>query len=297
MATSIQSGLKAALLGICINAALAIIKIAAGYFGNAYALIADGIESTADILSSLIVWVGLSIANKPADTDHPYGHGKAESIASLIVSLMLLGAAILIAEQSVKEIRTPHHAPKPFTLVVLLVVVPLKLWLGKKVESTGKDIGSNALQADALHHHSDALTSAAAFVGISIALIGGPGYESADDWGALAACGVIVWNALRLLKTAVDDIMDAAVPHETVRRVRETAAKVEGVRAIEKSRIRKVGLHLAVDIHVIVDGNMSVRDGHRIAHMVKDRLLTSQIGISDVTVHIEPDEAESTLPR
>jgi len=273
-----------------INALLAGVKIAAGVLGNSYVLIADGIESTADIFSSVVVWGGLRVAVIPADENHPFGHGKAESVASVFVSLLLLGAALLIAVQSVHEILTPHRSPAWFTLPVLFAVIVIKETLFRLAFRAGSSIESTALKSDAWHHRSDALTSAAAFVGISISLVGGPGYESADDWAALIACGIITWNGLRLLRVALDEVMDAAVSPEVVAGVRKLAADVEGVIAIEKCRIRKSGLHLAVDIHVVVDGGLTVRRGHDIAHQVKDRLLQSQLRINDVTVHIEPDK-------
>jgi cation diffusion facilitator family transporter len=287
--SSVETGLRLSRLALVINAFLAGVKIAAGVLGNSYVLIADGIESTADIFSSVVVWGGLRVAVIPADENHPFGHGKAESVASVFVSLLLLGAALLIAIQSVHEILTPHRSPAWFTLPVLFAVIVIKETLFRLAFRAGSSLESTALKSDAWHHRSDALTSAAAFVGISIALIGGPGYESADDWAALIACGIITWNGLRLLRVALDEVMDAAVSPEVVAGVRKLAADVAGVIAIEKCRIRKSGLHLAVDIHVVVGGGLTVRRGHDIAHQVKDRLLQSQFRINDVTVHIEPD--------
>ena len=287
MAT-VETGLRIAKLALLVNALLAVGKIATGILGNSYVLIADGIESTADIFSSVVVWGGLRVSVLPADENHPFGHGKAEPVASIIVSMILLAAALLIAVQSVHEILTPHHPPAWYTLPVLVVVVLVKETLFRAAFRTGRSLESTALKSDAWHHRSDALTSAAALIGISIALIGGKGYESADDWAALLACGVISWNGLRLLRSALDELMDASVSPEVVAQVRELAATVEGVAGIDKCRIRKSGLHLALDIHVVVDGALTVRRGHEIAHLVKDRLLASQHRINDVTVHIEP---------
>jgi len=287
MAT-VETGLRIAKLALLVNAVLAVGKIATGILGNSYVLIADGIESTADIFSSVVVWGGLRVSVLPADENHPFGHGKAEPVAGIIVSMILLAAALLIAVQSVREILTPHHPPAWYTLPVLVVVVLVKETLFRAAFRTGRSLESTALKSDAWHHRSDALTSAAALIGISIALIGGKGYESADDWAALLACGVISWNGLRLLRSALDELMDASVSPEVVAQVRELAATVEGVAAIDKCRIRKSGLHLALDIHVVVDGDLTVRHGHEIAHLVKDRLLASQHRINDVTVHIEP---------
>lgn len=287
MAT-IETGLRLSKLALLVNAGLASIKIAGGIIGHSYVLIADGIESTADIFSSFVVWSGLRVSAIPPDDDHPYGHGKAEPIASVVVSLILLGAAFLIAVQSVREILTPHQAPGWFTLPLLLVVILVKELMYRYAFKTGRLLESTALKGDAWHHRSDALTSAAAFVGIAIALIGGPGYESADDWAALAACGVIVWNGLRLLRDALNEVMDASVSAEVVSAVRSLASGVDGVVAIDKCRVRKVGLHLALDIHVVVRGELTVREGHDIAHAVKDCLVRSPHRINDVTVHIEP---------
>ena len=291
------SGFFVSKLAILLNTVLASGKIVAGVFGNSYALVADGIESCADIFSSVIVWGGLRVAVKPADADHPFGHGRAEAIAAVLVAVMLVAAAFLIMIQSVREILTPHHAPAPFTLAVLVLVVLIKETMFRYAMRVGTTIESTAIKGDAWHHRTDALTSAAAFVGISIALIGGPGYESADDWAALVASGVIAWNGTRLLWAGLNEIMDVSVSQEIVQQVETTAMKVPGVMSVEKCRIRKLGLHLAMDIHVRVDGDLSVRDGHEIAHRVKDELLASQHRINDVTIHIEPDDIEELKRR
>src|SRR5262249_3194335 len=182
---------RAPLVGIAVNASLAAVKIIAGTFGNSYALIADGIESTADIVTSLIVWGGLQVAARPADEEHPYGYGKAESLAGIVGAIALLAAAVTIAVHSYYEIITPHHLPHWSTLAVLAGVIAIKLALGRWVSMIGDELGSTALASDAWHHRSDALTSVAAFIGISIGLVGGPGYEPADDYAALVACVVI----------------------------------------------------------------------------------------------------------
>jgi len=280
--------LRATVLGIIINAVLAITKIVAGFVGNAYALIADGVESMMDIFSSGVIWGGLKIAAAPPDHDHPYGHGKAEAIAAAVVALALLTTAAVLAFNSVREILTPHHAPAPFTLVVLIGVIVVKESLFRFVFKVGAVAGSTAVKVDAWHHRSDALTSLAAFIGISISLIAGEGYESADDWAALLACGIIAWNGTHFLRKALEEIMDTAPPQEIVAQIRSRAQSIAGVLAIEKCYIRKSGMFYFVDIHVIVDGKISVRDGHQIAHQVKDALRASPLRISDVLVHIEP---------
>lgn len=283
------TGQRFALQGMLVNAVLAVIKITAGVFGNAYALIADGVESMLDIGSSLVIWSGLKFAAKPPDKDHPYGHGKAEPIAAVIVALVVLATAAGLAIQSIQEIRAPHQAtPKTFTLVVLLGVVVVKEFLFRRVVQLGDDVSSTALKTEAWHHRSDAITSIAAFIGISIALIGGKGYEIADKCAALVACVVIATNGVLLLIPAFLEIMDTAPAGNVSRAIRETARTVPGVREIDKCHVRKMGLEYYVDIHVLVDGELSVREGHAIAHDVKDRLRSEHLAVRDVLVHIEP---------
>jgi cation diffusion facilitator family transporter len=292
-----REGVRAACTGVVINASLATIKIITGIFGHSQALIADGIESLTDIASSLVVLGGLHLSSRPADHRHPYGHGKAEPLAGIVVSLLLLGAAGWIAWQSLHEIRNPHEPPAWFTLPVLALVILIKTLLARRVLSVGHHLGSTALEGDAWHHRSDALTSGAAFVGITVALLAGPQFAAADDWAALLACSIIVFNGVRLLQRCTDELMDASPSDTFVSQVRELAAHVDGVRAIEKCRIRKSGLEWTMDIHVVVHGDLSVRQGHIIAHEVKDRLLTAHLRIVDVTVHIEPHDATHAPQR
>jgi cation diffusion facilitator family transporter len=286
--TKTNRGIKVVLLGIIVNALLAIIKIAAGVIGTSYALIADGIESTTDIFSSIIVWSGLKIAAIPPDKNHPYGHGKAEALAALTVALFLLGAAIVIIINSVHEILVPHHAPAPFTLIVLVGVIVTKELLFRTVFKVGNDISSTAVKTDAWHHRSDAITSAAAFIGISIALIMGPGYESADDYGALVASALIIFNAARMLKYSLSDIMDASPPEDLKEKVIETALSVDGVYGVNNLKIRKSGLAYLVDLDIQVRGDISVVEGHDISDLISQKLIASNLSISEVMVHAEP---------
>jgi cation diffusion facilitator family transporter len=287
--TPIEKGIRSTVIGIVVNAVLAVMKGIAGYVGNSYALIADAIESTSDIVSSIIVAGGLRIASKPRDRNHPYGHGKAEPIAAMIVALSLFGAAITIIVQSIHEIITPHHAPAPFTLAVLIVVVAVKESLFRYVFRVAVDVQSTAVRTDAWHHRSDAITSAAAFIGISVALIGGSGYESADDWAALFASVIIIYNAYTLFRPALDEVMDAAPPSNIEEEVRKTALSVPGVVGLDKCYVRKMGLEYFVDLHVVVNGSQTVREGHFIGHTVKDAVCASNPRIADVLIHIEPD--------
>lgn len=282
-----QTGTRVALFGMIVNFIFATAKILGGFFGNAYVLIADGIESGMDVASSFVIWGGLKVAARPPDATHPYGHGKAEPIAAIIVAVGVLAAAIGLAVQSMREIFLPHHAPAPYTLVILIVVIIVKETLFRYVNRIGRDVESTAVQTDAWHHRSDALTSAAAFIGISVALIGGKRWQSADDWAALFACAVIAANGIRLLRPAFYEIMDTA-PRKIVKSVCSVASSVRGVLEVEKCRARKMGLDFYVDLHVGVDGNMSVHEGHEIAHRVKSAIQQSDSRIADVLVHIEP---------
>ncbi len=290
-AGNLQSGARVALIGMGANAVLATAKILAGALGHSYVLIADGIESALDIAGSAIIWGGLKFAARPPDETHPYGHGKAEPLAAILVSLGVIAAAALIAKRSVHEIFQPHHAPAPFTLVVLVVVVIVKELLFRMVDRLGRAAESTAIQTDAWHHRTDALTSMAAFVGISIALIGGPRWQSADAWAALFACVLIAANGWRLFYPALHEILDTAPSGDIVDGVRTAASGVPGVVEIDKCFVRKMGLDYYVDLHVGVNETISVRDGHEVAHAVKDAIRQTNPRIADVLVHIEPAAA------
>ena len=285
------SGIRMARTGLIVNGCLALVKLIAGILGHSYALIADAVESVADIFSSLVVWSGLRISSRDADERYPFGYGKAESVSSAIVGLMLVGAALGIAIEAVREIRSPHHAPAPFTLVVLVVVVAIKESLFRWVFRGAQELGSQAVAADAWHHRSDAITSAAAFVGISIALIGGPGWEQADDWAALFASTIIFYNGARIVRPALADLMDQS-PDEAVFRAVEAAAHgVEGVLATEKLRIRKSGPRYLLEVHVQADPTLSLHDAHILSGKVKTAIRGAVPRVQTALVHMEPFEA------
>jgi cation diffusion facilitator family transporter len=283
-----RKGARFALFGLIVNVLLAAAKILAGVVGHAYVLIADGIESALDVGGSIVIWGGLTVAARPPDETHPYGHGKAEPIAAIVVALGVLAAALAIAIQSLREIFLPHHAPAPWTLAVLVVAVVVKESLYRYVIRFGRKVESTAVKTDAWHHRIDAMTSIAAFIGISIALIGGKPWQSADDWAALVACALIGWNGYRLARPAFFEIMDTAPRGKFIRSISRTARSVPGVVEIEKCRARKMGLDFYVDLHVGVDGNISVHEGHEIAHRVKSAIQQSDSRVADVLVHIEP---------
>ena len=288
--SAIKDGISITLKGIMLNIALLLIKGTAGILGNSYALIADAIESSSDIFTSLIVWIGLKTAAREPDEDHPYGHGKAEPIAAMFVALILVIAAIVISIQAIHYILTPHQSPAPFTAVVLLAVVIVKEWMYRKTQKVASKINSTAVAADAWHHRSDAFTSFTALIGIIVAIVMGKGYESADDWAALIAACIIIANAFYIFKPALYEIMDSAPPPELIAEVRRIAISVPQVNGLDKCLIRKMGVQYYVDIHIIVDEHLTVREGHRIAHAVKDEIMQQLPQIADVLTHIEPSK-------
>jgi cation diffusion facilitator family transporter len=283
----IHRGQRVAVLGLFANAILAVIKLLTGLLGHSYALVADAVESMTDVFGSLIVWGGLRIARQPPDDNHPYGHGKAEALAAMVVGAMLVVAAIGIAIQAIREIVVPHQAPEPYTLWVLLAIIVVKETLYRIGRATARASGSSAVRADSWHHRSDALTSLAAAIGIGVSLIGGPGYEPADDWAALFATGVILYNAIRLMRPPLAELMDAEQV-QAGERAAAIAADVEGVCAIEKVLARKSGVGYWIDMHVEVDGEMTVNDAHELAHRVKDEVRRAMPTVEDVLVHVEP---------
>jgi len=285
-------GIRLAQIGLLVNGVLALVKLVAGVLGNSYALIADAVESIADLFSSLIVWGGLRVASRDADNRYPFGYGKAEAVSAMIVGLMLVGAAIGIAIEAVREIVTPHHAPAPFTLVVLVAVVLIKETLFRIVNKSARDLGSGAVAADAWHHRADAITSAAAFIGISIALIKGPGWEMADDWAALFASVLILYNGLGIIRPAVQELMDISPNEDLLRAVDAAAHTVEGVLATEKLKARKSGTRFLLEMHVQAEPTLSLHDAHILSGKVKHAIRSAVPSVQGVLVHMEPYEGQ-----
>ncbi len=295
MKNATSRSIRWAQAGLLTNALLVLVKLIAGIIGHANALVADAVESSADIFSSLIVWMGLSIAARPADEDHPYGHGKAEPLAAAVVSLMLLGAAVGIAIMAIREIRTPHHLPAPFTLFVAAGVIIIKEILYRRVSRVGREVGSTVIAADAWHHRADAISSLAAFIGISIALWGGRGWEAADDWAALVAAVVVAVNGVRTLRPAISGLMDEAPDRSVKERALQAAAEVAGVRSVEKLNVRSSGLGFYVELHVKADPTLSLEEAHEIAAKVKYAILEAIPSVVSALVHMEPYKERGSL--
>ena len=275
------------LLGLLVNGVLACIKLTTGVLGHSYALVADACESLTDMLGSLIAWGGLVYAARPADDDHPYGHGKAESLITVFSAVTICLVGVGISYEAIHFIRTPHQLPAAYTLIVLLAVIIVKEALFIVASRVGHQTGSRAVQADAWHHRSDAITSVAAAIGISIAIYLGPGYEAADDWAALVGAGVIIFNGLRLFIAPLQDLMDADDPRvaSEVRRIASTHPRIWG---IETVRVRKSGLRYFIDMHIEVDPLMTVHEAHALSHDIKDTILAGLPQAQDVLIHVEP---------
>lgn len=285
---------RTALLGLTVNIALALGKLLAGLIGHSYALVADAVESLADILGSVVIWGGLHVGARPADENHPYGHGKAESLAALVVAIMVFAAGVGIAIKSVDEILTPHHTPAPWTLIVLIAVVVIKTTLARYTARVARQEGSGAVAVDAVHHISDAVTSAAAFIGIVIAIFGHrlfggepARWASADDWAALFAAGIILFNAARMARLPLHELMDAE-PTQVLDEARRTALAIPGVMGLEKTRARTSGGRHHIEMHVEVDPAMSVADAHIITGKIKAAIRAAQPSVADVLIHVEP---------
>lgn len=270
------------------NVALAAIKFLAGIFGNSYALIADGIESTVDIFSSFLVLLGLKYAARPADENHPYGHGKAEPLITFLVVAFLIVSAFVIGWQAIQNIRTPHTLPSSWTLIVLGAIILWKEISYQLVMNRAKKLKSSSLKAEAWHHRSDAITSIAAFIGISVAIFGGDGFEVADDYAALIACGFILYNCYGIFRPALGEVMDENNYEELTLKIRKIALEVKGIEGTEKCFIRKAGMKYHVDLHATVKGDLTVEEGHSISHLLKDTLRKEISELGHVLIHIEP---------
>ena len=285
-----EKAIRTALFSIISNTILAVIKGLAGFFGNSYALIADAIESTTDIFSSLLVLFGIKYANRPADENHPYGHGKIEPLVTFIVVAFLVTSATIIAYESILNIQTPHKVPKPWTLIVLGSIILWKEISYRFIVKRSRELNSSSLRAEAWHHRSDAITSIMAFLGISIALLFGEGFETADDWAALFASIFILYNSYLIFRPALGEIMDEHLYDELIAEIRKESLKVNGIVGTEKCFIRKAGMKYHVDLHAIVDGEISVKKGHSISHTLKDHLRKHVPNLGRILIHIEPDK-------
>ena len=288
MKALLKQAKRTALFSVVTNALLASVKGTAGIIGHSDALIADAIESCADIFSSFLVLIGIQYASKPADEDHPYGHGKAEPLITFAVVGFLLVSATIIAVESIRHLTEKQEQPAFFTLYVLAAIILIKEFSYQYVYRKGQQTNSTSLQADAWHHRSDAISSLIAFLGILATFVFGKGFEKADDWAALIASYFIVYNAYRIFRPALGEIMDEHTHHDLIDQIHLSAAEVPGVLGIEKCWARKNGMTYVVDLHLELDGNLSVTEGHAISHALKDHLMLTFPYLTEILIHIEP---------
>lgn len=286
--TNADKAVKATYFSIAGNTGLALVKAVAGILGNSFALIADAIESTADIFSSLLVLFGIQYSNRPADENHPYGHGRAEPLVTFLVVGFLITSATIIAYESIQNIRTPHELPKAWTLIILGIIIIWKETSFRIVMKRANETNSSALKADAWHHRSDAITSISAFIGISISLYLGKGYEAADDWAALFAAAFILYNSYLIFRPALGEIMDENLYEDLQKNIREISLQVPGIINTEKCMIRKAGMQYHVDLHAVVAADITVKEGHDLAHELKDKLKMEIPDLGIVLIHVEP---------
>lgn len=286
----------AALLGLVVNLALGVMKLTAGIIGGSFALISDAVNSLGDAVTSIVVLFALRVAQRPPDSEHPYGHTKAEAIAALSVALVVVMSALFIGWEALQRILIVHPIPPAWTLWLAAGNVIIKEGLYWYKLHVGRKTGSSAIIANAWDHRSDALCSLAVLVGLAVVRFAGPTYIWADEAAALVVAAAIVWTGLRLFRQSASELLDSQAGDEFVRQIRDSAAAVSDVLAVEKLWVRKSGLEYLVDIHIEVAADKTVEEGHRIGHAVKDRLLAEFVSLRDVLVHLEPYANRGSLP-
>ncbi len=279
---------NAALFGLIVNVSLGIVKLVAGILGHSFALIADSVNSLGDSAASVIVLGALRVAQRPADSDHPYGHSRAEAVGASTVSLLIIIAALVVGWQALPRITLVHEIPPAWTLWVAGINVIIKEGLFRYNVRVGKRTKSSAIVASAWDHRMDALCSFAALVGLGIVRWGGQDLVWADETAALVIVVVILVSGVHLYVNSASELMDPQADVDFVESIRAAALCVDGVRDVEKLWVRKMGLEYFVDVHIQVDPALSVREGHEIGHKVKDSLLSSFTLLRGVLVHLEP---------
>lgn len=285
----VRLALKATEFGILTNAILVVIKLLAGVIGHSTALIADGIESTGDLFSSLVVWSGLKVSTRQASDEYHYGLSKAESLAAAIVSILLMGVGIGICIVAYRKISTPtSEPPSIFVIPVLIFAVAVKEYLYRKVFSTGVSAHSTAVKNDAIHHRLDALTSFAAIIGVLTSIIGGEKYNSADGFAALFCSAIIIWNGIIMLRESSTELLDKAPDEELIHRIYNSASSVDQVVLVEKILARKAGPGYFIALHVHADPNITLNDAHTISGIVRSTVRKNIPEVRDVLVHMEP---------
>ncbi len=290
-----RHGRRAALLGCAVGLSLGLIKLAAGHFGHSAALVADAVHSLGDALLSGAVWAVFHWAERPADPEHPYGHARAEAVAGSSISLLLILSSVIAGGQALRAFTSPHpEPPSAFTLIVAVASFVTNETLYRFNRRVARRTGSAALAATAWDQRLDALTAVGILLALAAARIGGPDWAAADPIAGLSVAAVIFFAGGRLFRDSVNELMDAQADPAIVGSVRRVAETVAGVTGVEKLLVRKAGLEFFVDVHIEVNPEVTVREGHAIAHAVKDRIKDQVTAVKDVLVHIEPAPRSDT---
>jgi len=288
---------RAAVLGLMVNLLLGILKLIGGIVGHSFALIADAVNSIGDVISTVVVLVALKVAQRPADAEHPYGHTRAEGIAASNVALLIIVSALFVGWEAIGRISGPRNIPALWTLLIAGANVLIKEGLYRYKIRVGRRTGSAAITANAWDHRSDAFCSLSVLVGLAAIRLGGPQYIWADEVASLVVAAAIVWSGVQLFRSSASDLMDVQADSDLVNEIRTAAMSVAGVKNVETLWVRKSGLEFFADIHIEVDQQLTVAEGHRIGHQVKDRLLAEFSSLRDVLVHLEPfPHTHSTPP-
>jgi cation diffusion facilitator family transporter len=283
-----QIGQRVAIAGMVASGALAVIKILAGLLGHSTAVVADGFESAGDVIASGFVLLGLTLASKPADENHPYGHGRAETLTGLVIGLVLVAAGTLISYRALQGIDQIHPPPAAWVIWPLIVSAVVKGGLATLKFRYGKKLDSAALIADAWNDWTDIVSATTALLAVGLTLVDPQRFHAADHFGAFAVGLIVIFTGLRVSRDTAYQLMDTMPDESRINTIRSVAQSVPGVRGVEKCFARKTGLKYHVDLHLEVDPNITVRESHDIATQVRIHIKESLPWVADVLVHVEP---------
>lgn len=276
-------------VGLIVNLVLAAAKLAAGLAGNSQAVVADAIHSLSDTVTDVALIFGVRYWSAPADEQHPHGHRRFETLVTVFIGITVAAAAVGIGWDAIKSFGQPSHPPSAIALAAALLSIVVKEGLYQWTARIGRTTGSSALVANAWHHRTDALSSVPVAIAVAVAMVDHR-LAVVDQAGALVVSVFVLQAAFRIVRPALDQLVDAGAPRAQRRELEELALAVDGVRAVHAMRTRYIGSELAVDIHIEVDADLSVADGFAIARRVKADLLERGSMVADVVVQIEPHE-------
>jgi len=279
---------RIAVASVLVGAGLAAAKISIGLRAHSTAAVSDGIESAGDVLTSGLVLLGLVIASKPPDADHPYGHGRLETVSALVVGMILAASGVLISFESLHLAHGSAHAPSAFAVWPLLASIAIKSVMSVAKLRYARRIGSSALAADGWHDTVDILSGCTALLGLGITLSDPVRFSAADHVAGSAVGVIIVLLGVRVVRDTMLQLMDTMPDPEAMDRIRMAGLTVPGVLGIEKCFARKTGLKWHVDLHLEVDPAMTVYESHEIATQVREKIRSEVDWVADVLVHVEP---------